>query len=266
MTKIFKDQRPIIGQDPFVYKIDGITYLIQSVNEKQIVCYKFQSYTGKDGRLLWERQEEQQVWAPEMHQIGNKWCIFYCYSNGMNHSHRTHVLISDNPFGPFNRKRIGPDFWGIDMTVFEKDGKWYGVWSGWENYSDEFPQHLYIGELDPENIEIHERVKLSSPEYSWELSHRPILEGPQAYQADGNTVLFFSANASWTTDYCTGIMKLVGEDPLNPADWWKCPEPMGYNIGHGHALDGYFIYHRKMSPFPGWTDREIKVAPLERMM
>lgn len=269
--KIFSDKRPIMGQDPFVFQYEGMTFLIQSMDEKRITISRFDNYTGK-GFVVWDEPHERQVWAPEMHQIDGRWYIYYSFSDGQNHSHRNYFLESDSPFGPFNRGRVGyEDIWGIDLTMAEFNENRYAIWSGWEKNGDEFPQHLYIAKFQQENdgrwstSRLGERVRIASPQYSWEKSHAPINEGPQAYVADGVFSLLFSANASWTMDYCTGIMKLVGDDPLNPEHWWKAPEPLMYNAGHGHVLEGNFIYHRKMNPFPGWTDREIRVVPLERI-
>lgn len=148
------------------------------------------------------------------------------------------------------------------MTVFNHDGSLYAVWSGWENNGDEFPQHLYIGKMDsPSKLDTRHRI--SSPQYAWETSVAPILEGPQIWKDNGEIKILYSANASWTRSYSTGILSLKGgEDPLEERSWVKAKEPTETNVGHGMVIDDHFVYHRKMSLSYGWNDREIKTRKM----
>lgn len=261
---MFSDTRPLYGQDPFVVKYQRHYLLLQAEEEKRITIRPYM-----DDRLwripltVWDDPTEQQVWAPELHQIDGRWYIYYASTDAGNSNHRTYVIgPAPSPFGPYrHRWQIGPDIWGIDMTVFEHHGQWYAVWSGWEKNDDEFPQHLYIAEMRSP-YEIGSRVRLASPTLTWECSVRPIMEGPQAFRQGDLQCLTYAANASWTQDYATGLMELRGPDPLNPGDWYRYPVPMLLNGGHGCVVDGQYVYHRKMSAFPGWNDREIVSIPV----
>lgn len=263
---MFSDTRPIYGQDPFVVKYQGHHLLIQSEEEKRITVRPY-----KDDQLwrvpltVWDDPTEQQVWAPELHQIGLNWLIYYSASDGVNANHRTKVICAMGPFGPYHSLgNIGPDIWGIDMTVFEHERQMYAVWSGWENNGDEFPQHLYIAEMwSP--FHVGPRIRLASPTLTWESSVRPIMEGPQVFHQEDRLYLTYAANASWTQDYATGLMELRGPDPLKPGDWYRYPVPMLLNGGHGCVVDDQYIYHRKMSAFPGWNDREIVSIPVSEI-
>lgn len=255
------------GQDPFVTMVDDVPLLCESIDEEKIaicVLESLQSPQRVHSTMVWDDESERQVWAPELHYIDGLWYIYYAASDGNNATHRNYVLQAPHPLGPYVKLgRIGPDFWGIDLTKFDySDEKQYAVWSGWENNGDEFPQNLYIAEMNSPRT-IGPRVKLAVPEFDWEKSVAPILEGPQVCSNDGKVSILYSANASWKQEYSTGILTLTGEDPLNPEHWEKNPHPLFTNAGHGCVVDGYFVYHRKISAFPGWTDREIVSIKLE---
>lgn len=262
---LFRDRRPFYGQDPHVTKV-GCEYLLcESYNESLIKVSTLTSLAPPErgGSItVWHDPTEQQVWAPELHQIDGHWYIYYAASDGNNKNHRMYVVgAAADPFGNYLFKEVLHDVWGIDMTTFTWDGKRFAVWSGWAYNGAEFPQNLYIAELlSP--VEIGPRILLAEPEFSWEKSIAPILEGPQVWQQNGDLILLYSANASWTVEYATGALVLeVGGNPLNRENWVKRPTPLLTNAGHGMVIDDLFIHHRKMSSLAGWTDREIVALP-----
>lgn len=269
IRKIFSDNRPTYGQDPHVTMVDGVPLLCESLDEEKIaitVLESLDSLKRVSTTVVWDRSEERQVWAPELHLIHGLWYIYYTASDGQNANHRTYVLQAPHFLGPYwFIGSVGPDVWGIDMTQFLWwDNKRYAIWSGWEkNGSEEFPQNLYIGQMNSP-WSVRGRVKLAVPEYDWEKSIQPILEGPQVWINDkGRLGLLYSANASWKTEYSTGAMVFFGSNPLNRDHWRKHPTPVLSNAGHGCVVQDYFIYHRKLSTFPGWWDREIVSMKVE---
>ena len=80
--------------------------------------------------------------------------------------------------------------WAIDMTVLTVEGKYYAVWSGWDDYyvDAEAPmQWLYIAPMtfhkEKPYVRLGKRVLLSSPELPFEMKvdeHISLLEGPSA--------------------------------------------------------------------------------------
>jgi GH43 family beta-xylosidase len=254
----FKESRPLIGQDPHITKYKDRFLLCESQDEERIVLSYLTKEGRQDSKIVWAQVGEHQIWAPELHRIDGLWYIYYSSSDGKNVNHRTKVLgAAMNPFGPYHWSEIlDKDNWGIDMTIFTWKNSRYAVWSGWENTKDEFPQNLYIAPM-VSPVEIGTRVLLSSAQYSWEHSIASIMEGPQAWIDEGTLHILYSANGSWKPEYATGILELVGNDPLNPSNWIKCPWPLRLNAGHGMIVGNSFIFHRKMSTLPGWQDREI---------
>lgn len=269
LGKFFDDHRPTYGQDPHITVVDGKFLLCESNNEEKITISTLDSLQSPqriESVAVWDNPSERQVWAPELHFLDGLWYIFYTASDGNNKAHRPLILQAPHYLGPYwSLGRVGPDIWGIDMTTFDWwDGNRYAVWSGWEKNGDEFPQNLYIAKMYSPT-DLGPRVKLAVPEFDWEKSVAPILEGPQAWIQESKLNILYSANASWKTEYSTGLMTLTGGDPLNPEHWKKRKEPLFQNAGHGCVVDGFFVHHRKLSTFPGWTDREIKTTKLENI-
>lgn len=257
-----------MGQDPFIVRCDGMYLLCESEDEKRIVISTMRSnLSGRVNKtIVWET-EEQQVWAPELHKINGYWFIYYSSSDGNNRNHRMKVLCANDPFGPYHQPvtMVGEDIWGIDFTPFHWNFEYYAAWSGWERNNDDFPQNLYIAKMYTPT-EIGPRVKISHPGLSWERSIEAINEGPQFFVYKNKPHLLYSANASWSQDYALGVLEFTGGDLLDRKNWRKCSVPLGFNMGHGHIVDGLFVYHRKMSAFPGWTDREIITKPAGELL
>jgi GH43 family beta-xylosidase len=171
------------------------------------------------------------IWAPELHYIDGNWYIYYAAGEkqgGPFIHQQSGVLKSEgeDPFGPYldmGMLYTGDDLrdpksvrWAIDLTPMEYRGQWYAIWSGWEENSntDRTPQHLYIAEMsDPMTISSN-RIKLSSPEESWETGGELDLnEGPQVLQNEKKTFIIYSTRESWLKDYRLGQLELVGQIP-----------------------------------------------------
>ncbi|MBQ7387042.1 MAG: glycoside hydrolase family 43 protein [Clostridia bacterium] len=207
----------------------------------------------------------KELWAPELHVIDGKCYIYVACDDGDNYNHRMYVLEngSSDPLAPYKmagKLSDSTDKWAIDGTVFKYGGQLYTVWSGWEGDIN-VRQNLYIAKMsDPRTIS-SERVMISTPEYDWEMRdcigdgiHAPFInEGPFAYERDGELMLLYSASGSWANHYCIGIIRLKGENLLDPASWEKQDFPAlslddGYN-GPGHCSvfsDGacdYIAFH-----------------------
>ncbi len=82
----------------------------------------------------------------------------------------------------------------IDLTVLETDNRLYAVWSGWEENAntDRTPQHLYIAEMENPWTISSNRVKISSPEESWERgTELAINEGPQVLENEDGEIFYY---------------------------------------------------------------------------
>lgn len=179
----------------------------------------------------------KELWAPELHVIDDKCYIYVACDDGDNNHHRMYVLEnhSNNPMDSYvmhGKISDQSDKWAIDGTVLQYKGDYYFVWSGWEGDSN-ICQNLYIAKMkSPYELE-PERVMISTPEYVWEkrgstgeIDSPFINEGPFAFVAHDTLYLTYSAAGSWCEDYCIAMLKLVGENPLDPDCWEKFSMPI----------------------------------------
>ncbi len=257
-------------------------YYFCTVLDNQIWVWKATSLSGIDGgekMLVWQPVAgRKQIWAPELHFLQGKWYIYYAASEGRNASHRMYVLesLSDEPQGPY--QEIGQlacgdsqGKWAIDGTILHYADAYYFLWSGWPGYKNGL-QNIYIAPMSNPWTISGPRTLLSTPEYDWEGW---INEGPQVLQHDGRLFLIYSANASWTKDYCLGMLIYQGgpRDLLDATSWVKSATPVFqsgngvYSVGHcsfTKSPDGsqdWLLYHGKDSMKKGWANRRTRAQP-----
>ena len=271
-----------VGNDPYVIK-DGSHYLlIESADGGLWITQSPENNLTEieqgERTQVWTTPSEgpncADVWAPELHRIGDKWYIYYAATtcDRDNANHRMFVLESegDDPLGPYtDRGQItdANDRWAIDGTRFEFGGRAYYAWSGWPGDEDG-QQNLYIAEMSsPTTIE-GAGVVISEPTEEFERRTMPINEGPQAIVTDDRVFLVYSASASWTDDYAYGMLTGSGDDLLDPANWEKSPDAVfastGEVFGPGHGsfttspdgTEDWMVYHSARYSGAGW-DRVV---------
>lgn len=188
--------------------------------------------------------------------------------------------LTDDPLGPYEdlsaEQPINTgDCWGIGVNPFKApDGKWYVTWSGLQNMDSMFPQCTYIAPMNSPS-EIGERVLISVPDKSWECSVKPIQEGQSVFVKDGKMFLLYSGNASWTEEYCVGMLVNETGNVLDPDSWVKQEEPVLQKTiavrGPGGpcivpSKDGkeyYLMYHTTNMAYGGWTGRFTNALKVE---
>lgn len=268
------------GEDPWVIYWEGFYYYCRDYDDRMILVHKARRLEdiGKNEQVVWSDPlgtSVAEVWAPELHRIDNKWYIYF--TKGKDDAHRMYVLegLTDDPQGEYVLKgKISDttDQWAIDGTPVNWKGKWYFVWSGYDNTINRI-QNLYIAKMKNPLEIFGERVCISVPEYDWEKIGSPewphINEGPQALAHNDKLFIIYSASHSLTDDYCLGQLTLVGADPLKPSSWVKKPEPVfaksGTIFGPGHASfiekpDGtdWIVYHATPASNAGWDARLLR--------
>lgn len=237
----------------------------------------------------------REVWAPEVHHYNGRWYVFFTATHGgingsreRRENRRSYVLrsLSEDAFGEWEFRGmldLPEGQWAIDATFFEHNGKLYTIWSGWINETEGVGVHrqrLYITELedgDPSRVKAGaKRVELSNPTNGWELNGNPINEGPCVVKSPkGSVFCIFSGSLSTGNNYRLGYLKLTGDDPMNPNDWYKHPSPIfemnaTYDVfGPGHCsvtmspdkTEYWVIYHAAKANGAGW-DRSARAQRL----
>lgn len=274
---------PIVndGADPWViYWQDAYYYCYSKRNAIHITKSSNIQYIGSDESVrVWippaGTRYSNELWAPELHYLENKWYIYVAADDGNNHNHRMYVLegTSQNPQDPFTLKgkiADSTDRWAIDGTVLEVDnGDLFFIWSGWEGTVN-IRQDIYIAPMSNPWTISGSRVKISAPEYAWERIGNPYVnEGPEVLKHDGHLFIIYSASGSWTDDYCLGQLSCNGGDVLQADSWVKKNVPLfsktGTVFGPGHASfvrspDGsedWIVYHAAKYQGAGWN-RDVR--------
>ncbi len=283
--KTFKNPLLQKGQDPFIVYHNNLYNLIQSDNGKQIVIYQsscLSRITLGNKQIVWSAPVHGanccNVWAPELFFFDAKWYIYYAADIGENESHRMFVLESEgsNPMGPYHDKGkliIIPDRWAIDGTVFQNQGQLYCVWSGWPSEQN-VQQNLYITTMSNPWTINGESTLLAEPTYSWEKPESGpwVNEGPQLLVHHDRLYLVYSANGSWTDNYCLGLLIHAGGPLTDPQKWSKVDHPIFSKslsnsvYGPGHCsfvkspdgTEDWIIYHANSISGSSWGGRSIR--------
>ena len=270
------------GSDPWFIEHEGMYYYCYSIGNGVAVRKSDRVSTLMDGeetiayRTPGGTDHSHEYWAPELHFINGKWYIYVAADAGDNASHRMFVFSSDTPDGEFEfigKISDSSDNWAIDGTVLQLENELYFIWSGWSDKENTDKQNLYIAHMsDPARID-SERVMISSPDRYWEKKTAAINEGPEVLKKGDETYIIYSASASWTDDYCLGMLKLTGKDALRSDCWTKCPVPVLSKtktvFGPGHCSflmnegkdGGYIIYHANSESGSGWNGRQVRIQP-----
>jgi GH43 family beta-xylosidase len=278
-------QNPLLpaGPDPWVVQKDGMYYYMHTTGNNLRVWKtpKMSQLGSAVSTVIWTPAAggpaSRDIWAPELHFLDGKWYVYYTAGPGpCCGQQRTWVLENASPdptTGTWTeRGRLynpTQDFWAIDGTVLEQNGRRYFVWSGQPGTgSDE--QRLYISEMSNPWTLTGPRVELSRPQYAWETNGAPdVNEGPEILKHAGKTFIVYSASHCSTDDYALGLLTAADNaDPLNPASWTKASQPVmvknpaGGAYGPGHnsffvSRDGsenWILYHANAGPNQGCGD------------
>lgn len=273
------------GNDPWLIFHDGYYYYCLSAKGGVCVARIENIYELDSAKpvKIWTPPEgtmySKELWAPELHYLDGEWYIYVAADDGNNDNHRMYVLkgTTQDPTDEFifmGQITDETNKWAIDGTVMQYKDKMYFVWSGWRDNVN-VAQHIYIAEMsDPCTIS-SSRMKISSPELSWELIGNPTInEGPVAIEHNGTMHIVYSASGSWTDDYCLGLLTLAGDDPLSPDSWVKSDKPILSKsktvFGPGHCSfttspDGketWVIYHANEVSGSGWSGRKSWAQPV----
>lgn len=294
------------GGDPCIVETENGTYYtfttgggvdifkINSYTDTSVVDKKTVYWCGNDGII-------KDIWAPEIHKIGNKWYILACgvFDSSVvprgsmpkaqeNQEHDDYyrygfVLESktDDIMGEYEFKGyFAPDGMNnIDGTYLQKDGKLYYVCSA---YLDVAYQCIYMTEMEnPYTLKTDENgkhisVMLSQPEYNWEKKGWSVNEGPAVLYNDEDIFVVYSASGFSSGGYCMGMLTFNGGDIMNAENWSKAPKPVHknqplksiYNAGHCSFLyrengEIFMIYHATQTKNFNKSPRLTYVKPIQ---
>lgn len=250
MKKIIRGRQGTINRDPDVVKYRGKYYLCYAAAKRDtqdrgicIACVdKIEDFELAEGKFVYIAEKDKpwskELWAPELHIIDDKCYIYVACDDGDNRNHRMYVLEnnSDDPMDTYNLhgKITDPtDKWAIDGNILHYNNEMYFIWSGWEG-DQNVAQNIYIAKMKNPYELASDRVLISRPDRDWEkiggtgtTDGLPFInEGPFAFHSGSDIYIAYSGSGSWCAAYCIALLKLVGDDPMNPDHWKKLDEPI----------------------------------------
>lgn len=229
------------GADPTCVYKDGYYYYSQTTGGL-LEIRKTRHITGVDGIgaaadvIVFSPPgpNNYDVWAPELKYINGNWYVYYAADDGSDINHRMYVAKADtqDPMGTWTYigRIYDPfhDYWAIDGNVIQKsDGSLYFVYSGHANGSPG-NQYIYIAPMSNPWTISGPRVQLGgSAYYSWEYAGSMLVnEAPAIVQHNGVINIVYSANGTWTDNYCLGLLANSDGNLLNPGSWTKNSTPI----------------------------------------
>ncbi|MFC0270365.1 family 43 glycosylhydrolase [Metabacillus herbersteinensis] len=227
------------GPDPYIHKHTDGNYYFTITKSDRIVLWKSSTITGvatANKRTIWTPPTEgpysRNIWAPEIHDIDGKWFIYFTANDGGgDDTRRIYVLENSSPdplVGEWIFKgAVNTELPGLDGTVLQHKNELYFLYSGYGHFPD-YGSALYIAKMENPWTLTGENVLISAPTDEWEKKGgMAINEGPIFLKRNGKLFLIFSASATWSDDYCLGMLTASGTDNLmNPISWVKHPGPV----------------------------------------
>lgn len=294
------------GGDPFIVETEGEYYYTyttgggidilktESFDKIEVTDKKTVFYSGQNGVA-------GDVWAPEIHKIGDRWYIIAAalfdknsveagtmpeakeYQEHGDYYRYCFVLESntDDIFGDYTFKGIlAPDgLNNIDGTYLQKDGKLYYVCSA---YIDVAYQCLYICEMEnPYTLKADSEgnenaVMISKPTYFWEKKGWKVNEGPAVLYNGDDLYIVYSASGYSSVGYCMGLLTYKGGDVMDKSSWCKSSSRLTYhnaakkiyNAGHCSFLyrengEIYMVYHATQTRDFFESNRLTYIKPVE---
>jgi len=227
----------IKNADPSVIRV-GSTYVsveVQHYRDAPDTLYvrqadSIQNLPGAAAVPIWSASGGMaHVWAPEIIFDSGRYYIYFAASRDNAASHQMYITGSNWATGgyvaPYQMNIPG---WAIDGVPFLFNNQRWFVWSGAER--KEVEQNLYIARMNSLDAIDQKTISLiSQPREGWErvtggADGKPwVNEGPQPIKdPNGQLHIVYSANGSWSDQYCLGDLRLrSGGDPTNVWDWYK---------------------------------------------
>ena len=155
--------------------------------------------------------------------------------NGERRPHVATKALAVNKKSSFNQS------WCGGAKILKHKGKLYAIWVS--EVGDEYSvnvgdryQIICIDRLvNPWTIEGNP-VIINRPTLAWEKHgagrgkrgmYPEVVEGgTPVHSKNGDLYLLYAGSGYWTPHYAIGVMKLVGDDPMNPSHWKKAVRPI----------------------------------------
>lgn len=236
---------PLITQraDGQVYRhTDGYYYFMGTVPEyDRLELRRSKTLQGlgdtKELSTIWKKHATGQmgshIWAPEIHHIDGKWYVYFAAGESRNvWTISVFALENDGPNpleGTWTEKgqvKLNWNTFALDFTTFDLKGTRYALWAEKDPAAPSSNSSLFIAKMDTPTSIVGKGVKISMPEFPWEIVKYKVNEGPAALIKNGRVFVTYSASAT-DFNYCMGMLTAKDDaDLLDPKSWAKAKEPV----------------------------------------
>ncbi len=238
--------------DPYIVKgSDGFYYFTASYPafgsaEKgydRIILRRSETVIGlkdTEEKAIWLAHNEgvmsRHIWAPEIHEIGGVWYIFFAAGEKKEIWNIRPFVLRCSGNDPFNDEWIelgkmqaseGDEVsfksFSLDMTYFNHRDKHYVIWA--EIIGD---SSLFMAEINPKepNKLISKPILLTKPEFDWEKVNFRVNEGASVLKTEDKVYVFFSASGTGA-EYCMGMLLADTDSNLmDSTSWVKLSSPV----------------------------------------
>ncbi|KAG9045260.1 hypothetical protein FS837_006742 [Tulasnella sp. UAMH 9824] len=228
------------GSDPFMVYDGGYYYLMTTTwsNLQMTRATTIAGLKTATPKVLWSRDSVASrccgYWAPEVHKINGNWWIYYTAgAEGTMDYQGVHVLKV--MCTKVNSNHLMLPVYGKSTVQFLLLVAQTFIFSG----NDAAGQSLFIAQMSNPST-VGNRYSLSQPTLSWEKGGWTFNEGPVALYHNGATYITYSASLCSTARYSLGLLKYLGGDPLNKANWQKSgPHVTSANGNYGPGHNGF---------------------------
>ena len=187
------------------------------------------------------------IWAPELHRIFDTWVVFFAAAPSRAikddlFQHRMWAITTTalNPlegiWSPAVQVDSGIDAFCLDATSFTHRGETYYVWAQKEP-GIRGNSNLMIARMASPTRLATKPVRLSVPEFEWEIRGFWVNEGPSVLIRHGRIFISYSASAT-DENYCMGLLHAREDaDLLDPRSWTKLSQPV-FQTDYEHKIYG----------------------------
>lgn len=242
--------------DPFIYKhSDGYYYFTASVPAYDRIELRraktIKELPTAETVTAWTKPDvgaySELIWAPEIHFNQGAWYVYFAAAPSRAikddlFQHRMYAISTDadNPLEGkwkfLGQVDTGIDSFCLDATTFTHKDVLYYVWAQ-KDRDIRGNSNLYIAPMKTPYQLAAAPVRISIPEYEWEIRGFWVNEGPAVLVRNGKVFISYSASAT-DENYCIGLLYAdENTDLLQPESWQKSKQPV-FQTCYEHGIYG----------------------------
>ncbi|KAK7429960.1 hypothetical protein QQZ08_003582 [Neonectria magnoliae] len=248
------------GSDPFVTRSGDGYYYLMSTSWTNLEIARSTTIAGlktATKKVIYTSTASNRccnVWAPEIHWMGDRWYVYFTAGNKDNlDGQRMHVLKGgasawDDAYTYAGRLN---DVWAIDASVLR-----FSTYGNYLMFSCQYGvkyQSICLQKLNDDHVSLSGSISIiSQPDQAWEKHSHPVNEGPAALYAGGKTMISYSASYCWSPNYCLGLLTWDGKTNPTKASAWTKSNGCLLSSGSGHYGTGHNSFFQGPSGNEWW--------------